>query len=80
LRRNLAAHLDGAVAHSASEIFRGGSPGGEWHRLSFETQRPASVSHMAATDDDFDDLGFSLTDPRVSFVGVARVGVTGPRA
>jgi hypothetical protein len=35
---------------------------------------------MAATDEDFDDLGFFLTDPRVSFAGVARVGVTRRRA
>jgi hypothetical protein len=53
------------------------APGGRWQRLSFETQRPATVSHMTATDEDFDDLGFFLNDPRVSFAGVAGVGVTG---
>jgi SAM-dependent methyltransferase len=78
--RTLAACVERAEASSAVEIFRGGTPGAEWHLASLETLRRPMVEAGALTDGVFDELGLVLNDTHATFAGVARVGVCGRRS
>jgi SAM-dependent methyltransferase len=75
--RKLAADIEGASGDFASEIFRGGSASATWHRRSFDSIRPVVVGCGAVSDEVYDEVGLMLDDTNASFVGLARVGVSG---